>query len=102
MNKKINIYEFVNDFKKSQYKNNFSIQGLRALFDYFEKLEEDLGEELEFDIIAICCDYTEYDTIEEFKKDYAEFDNIKSIKEIEEDTVVIRIKGTNGIIVKNF
>jgi hypothetical protein len=102
MNKKINIYEFVNDFKKSQYKNNFSIQGLRALFDYFEELEKDLGEELEFDIIAICCDYTEYDTVEEFKKDYAEFDNIKSIKEIEEDTVVIRIKGTNGIIVKNF
>jgi hypothetical protein len=102
MNKKINIYEFVNDFQKSQYKNNFSIQGLRALFDYFEELEKDLGEELEFDIIAICCDYTEYDTVEEFKKDYAEFDNIKSIKEIEEDTVVIRIKGTNGIIVKNF
>jgi hypothetical protein len=39
--------------------DNFSYEGLAVLFDYFEELEESMGEEIELDVIAICCDYTE-------------------------------------------
>lgn len=45
--------------------NQFSRNALVALFDYLDQLEQDLGEEQELDVIAICCDWTEYrDAIE--------------------------------------
>lgn len=38
---------------------NFSYAGLYELFDYLEDLSDDIGEDIEFDAIAICCDYSE-------------------------------------------
>ena len=48
---------------------NFSREGLGVLFEYLEGYEEDTGEKIEFDCIAICCDFAEY-TREEFLQDY--------------------------------
>jgi hypothetical protein len=39
--------------------DNFSREGLEQLFDYFESYEQDTGEEIELDVIAICCEYSE-------------------------------------------
>lgn len=39
--------------------NNFSYEGLGELFDYFELCEGSSGEEMEFDPIAICCDFSQ-------------------------------------------
>ena len=39
--------------------NNFSYEGLTALYDYLIQLEEDIGEEIDLDVIALCCDYSE-------------------------------------------
>jgi hypothetical protein len=39
--------------------NNFSYEALGLLFDYFEQYEEDIGEEIELDVIAICCEFYE-------------------------------------------
>lgn len=48
-------------FKSSTYRDNFSYTGLSYLFGYFEDLENDTGEELELDVVAICCEYAEQD-----------------------------------------
>ena len=50
--------------------NSFSYEGRIALFDMLESFEECTGEELEFDPIAFCCDFTEYEDMEEFWKNY--------------------------------
>tara|TARA_R110000868_G_scaffold113261_1_gene304143 strand:- start:245 stop:571 length:327 start_codon:yes stop_codon:yes gene_type:complete len=60
MKKTINRHEFRNAFNAIR-PENFSYEGLELLFDYFEQLEDDLGEEIEMDVIAICCDYSEDD-----------------------------------------
>jgi len=39
---------------------NFTIEGLHALFDYLEQWEDDVGEPMEFDPIALCCQFSEY------------------------------------------
>ena len=39
--------------------NNFSHEGLSVLFDFFEDLEQDTGEPMELDVIAICCDFSQ-------------------------------------------
>jgi len=51
--------EFVNRFRAIR-PNQFSVEALRALFDFLDEQERDLGEEQELDVIAICCDWTEY------------------------------------------
>lgn len=41
---------------------NFSLQGLGVLWDYLEEYEEGTGQELELDVIALCCDFSEDST----------------------------------------
>ena len=48
--------------------DNFSYEGLEVLFDWFGELE-DCGEEMELDVIAICCEFSEL-TIDEFFEQY--------------------------------
>lgn len=50
---------FLEAFKQVR-PNQFSRNALVALFDYLDQLEQDLGEETEFDVIALCCEWTEH------------------------------------------
>ena len=59
---------FIDAFKQSDTrKNQFSYEGLQALFEYFEEYEDSTGETIDFDMIAICCEYTEYDSLKRYK-----------------------------------
>lgn len=69
----------------------------KALFDYLEEYEQSTGEEIEFDIVAICCDFTEYADIEEIKANY---NMIKNIDDLFQYTQVIEFD--DGIIIQNF
>ena len=99
----INENYFVNTFKNenSDYKNNFSYSGLKALFNYLEDLEEELNEEFTFDYIAIACDYTEWKNFAEFQEQYPD---IESENDISEHTTYIPFKvfGVTKFITQNF
>jgi len=96
----INKWDFRNAFKStSQYKDAFSYEGLKALYDYLEQYEDDTGDQIELDVIALCCDYTEYEDLEAFQEDYGE--DYQSIDEIGQATTVIMFAGTSFII-QNF
>ena len=69
----ISLYEFFRWFEMHR-PNNFSYDGLNALYDMLTIYEEDTGEEIEYDPIAFCCQYTEYDNIAEFWLDYNQED----------------------------
>lgn len=58
MKQTINLFQFHEDFR-SLRPDNFSYDGLSLLFDYFEQLEDDIGEQIELDVIAICCEWAE-------------------------------------------
>ena len=101
----INEYDFTTAFHKMGRGNQFSHDGLIALYDYLEMLGDDLGQEIELDVIALCCEYAEYDNLEEFQADYGrEFSNIdKRFKySIEDTTTMIPIEGTDGFIIQQF
>ena len=65
----VSKYDFERAFVDADRKENFSSQGLRLLFAYFEELEEQTGEEIKLDVLAICCEYTE-DTFEGIAANY--------------------------------
>ena len=69
MKKTINFYEFKSWFEINR-PNNFSESGLQALWEMLEEYEDSTGEEIEFDPIALCCEYAEYEDMEEFWNDY--------------------------------
>lgn len=46
--------------------SSFSRLGAYALVDYLEELEDSTGEEIEFDPVAIRCDFAEYDSLQEW------------------------------------
>lgn len=97
----INFSQFCDWFNNSgSYKNNFTYEGKRALFDYLEQLSEDIGEDIEFDPIAICCEYTQYDDIADFNQQHGR--EVETIEEIEELTTVIRIKNSEAFIIVDF
>ena len=92
----IDNIEFVDAFKKMGRTDNFSNSGLIALYEYLTMLGDDLGQPIELDVIALCCEYAEYDNLEEFQADYSE--DYQTIGDIESDTTVIMIDDDSFII----
>ena len=67
---RVSEYDFRDTFLSSDtYTHNFSYEGLTLLFEWFEEYEEACGEPIEFDMVAICCDFSE-STFEEVAQDY--------------------------------
>ena len=104
MYKTINEYEFRRGFEQLR-PGNFSYDSLGELFRYLEELENGIGEELEYDVIGICCDYSELD-LEEINNDYRydeePFDTLEEAAEwLEEQTTVIPVSN-DRIIIQQF
>jgi hypothetical protein len=58
------IEAMINDLICDEYAN-WSPQGARALAEYWEVLSDDLGENIEWDRVAMRCSFTEYDSIDD-------------------------------------
>lgn len=50
---------FIDAFKQSSRKDQFSYEALEAIFDYLENYSDDTGGIVEFDMVGICCDWAE-------------------------------------------
>jgi hypothetical protein len=98
MKKTINFYEFERGFVERNRKESFTYEGLRLIFDYMEDLEEDLGTEFEFDPIALCCEFTEFESIQEVLDAYSIQETDPTIDTLQEYFSVVLV-GENGIIV---
>ncbi len=106
----VNKSRFIDAFKSwDTYKNNFSYNGLVALYEYLTDLEEETNEPIELDVVAIACDYTEYSTAVvcaseyryEFDKDQSAEEQEKSALEwLQNETTVIEFD--RGIIIQQF
>jgi hypothetical protein len=94
----VNFSEFRDLFQQIR-PDNFSYQGQKILFNYFEDYEESAGEEIELDIIAICCDYSEstWETIAEDYKSSIEID--KNLDEDEQKQQVIDYLMDEGALI---
>jgi len=80
MKKTINKYEFAGWFALNR-PNQFSPIGRLELYEMLTSYEEDIEEEIEFDPIALCCEYAEYENMEEFWKEYnkEDYPDVESI-----------------------
>jgi hypothetical protein len=66
----VNFRMFQDAFIIMGRSNQFSYAAQRALFDYLEEIEADSGQEMELDVIALCCEFMEIDEDEKEYKQY--------------------------------
>jgi len=95
----LNFYQFNKWFEENR-PFNFSSLGVLALWNMLEDYENCTGEEIEFDPIALCCEYSEYEDMQEFwldydKEDYPDEDSIM-------DATFYWAFGKNSFIIQQF
>ena len=85
-------------------KDNFSYDGRVALFEYLEQYEEDCGIELDFDPIALRCEFTEFGNLDEVGNYYTDLQDLDGNDEkmewLQDRTQVIEFK--TGLILQDF
>ena len=97
--KPVDIYEFRRAFAVYNRADQFSYEGLGALFDWLDELAEDTGTPYELDVISLCCEFTEYKNFEEIYDNYSNTE-IENIEDLRDHTSVIEFNG--GIIIQDF
>jgi len=81
MKETVTLSTFRDAFRTMNRNDHFSYEGLAVLFHDLTQYEEDCGQELELDVIAICCDFQEY-TLEEANRDYSwDFETLDELAE---------------------
>ena len=102
MKQDINKSQFADAFKSAGRQDQFSYHGLNALFDHLEEYGDGCDEEVTLDVIALCCDFSEYATATECALAYG-YDSPSETQAKEwllENTILIEFNG--GVIIQNF
>lgn len=116
MKQTVSQWDFVQAFDDYNRSNNFSVAGREALYDYLTEYEESTGEELELDPIAVCCDFSEYESASEAAHEYGDFNpeidddessedfmerrEEEALEWLQDRTIVIEFDG--GVIIQCF
>ena len=103
MQKQINFYDFERAFTNMGRENQFTYKGKKALFEHLEEYEEQTGQQIDLDVIALCCEFTEFESLQEFKDQYG--DDYESFEDIEYNTMVIPVEidySSKGSNIKSF
>ena len=111
---KITVTEsmFCEQFKRLR-PENFSNAALAALFDHFGEIDQASDEEMELDVVAICCDWTEYNSALEAAESYgfkaegsdderADTDERAALEFLTDETTVLELGEGNGVVVMNY
>ena len=102
MKQEINMHEFARAFKEMD-RDYYSYEGYQALYDYYDEFSD-----FDLDVIAICCDVSEY-TEEELLNEYSyllereedqEEDEYLNdlIEELEDHTRIIKLDNENFLV----
>jgi hypothetical protein len=109
MKQTVNKSDFIDQFRVMDRLENFSYEARGLLFDYLEEYEQDSDEELEMDVIAVCCDYSEdspADIADNYGIDVSECEDDDEVKDavldyLYKNTQVVG-ETTDGIVYANF
>ena len=69
MKQTVNFSAFCDAFHAYKRYDQFGYTALQVLFEYLEEYEDSADEELELDVIALCCDYS-VDSVADIASNY--------------------------------
>lgn len=76
--------------------NSYSREAIDAIFGHIEEREEDLGEDMEFDITSIRGEYTEYESLAEYNAENTPqtYESLEALTEaLAEDIYIVELPG---------
>ena len=85
----VNKSQFIDNLLADDYAS-WTYEDAEALFDYYEQFSDDMGEDVELDRVALRCEWTRADSIDEVIEDY---DDINSLEDLQDQTQVIEHLG---------
>tara|TARA_R100000781_G_scaffold27667_1_gene20563 strand:- start:95 stop:427 length:333 start_codon:yes stop_codon:yes gene_type:complete len=102
----LNQTQFIGKFTSGSkmIAEQFSIRALECLYLYLEEMTDSTGEDIELDVVSICVEWAEYDSLEECLADYSETFQKENttIEKLREHTTVLEIEDSKGIVIKQF
>ena len=105
MKTEMTTYECAKALNHDEYAN-WTRSAAFALVEYLEQMEEDCGTSIEFDPVALRCEFSEYESLQDFAQQFWATDSQRLtrdevIKEyIEHRSTLIEFDG--GILVQDF
>ena len=107
----VTLHDFRDAFNDSGRGTQFSYNGLEALFDFIEEMDEGSGTETELDVIALCCDFSEHDSalacVTDLGYDFTpeedddeEEQEEAALEYLRDNTLVLEFSG--GVIIQGF
>jgi len=109
MKQTVNYNDFRDAFRNYDRLDNFP-NGLEALFDFIEELDEQCETETELDVIALCCEFSEHDSAVDCVADCGYDAQLEAFEEDEKEEAALDylldntmvIEFTGGIIIQDF
>jgi hypothetical protein len=97
------VSTFRDEFRACGRVDQFSYEALGLLFEYLEAFEMDTGEEIELDVISICCDFSE-DSPENIRDQYGidGDDEAKVIATLEDNGAYVGRTSHGTLIYRNY
>lgn len=98
--------------QSGSYKDNFSYAGAKAVQDWYGEYSDSTGENVEFDPIAWCVEFSEYDSVAEaYKEHYGDDSDLpksqrrttkeQQLEYFQDNTTVIEL-GNGHIVIAEF
>lgn len=88
--KKIDLYDFKVEFEKYDRGDRFSDEALEDLFNYYDDVDI-----FELDVIAICLEWTEYESLKEYADAYMNAEDLDGLGEEEKTEVILEHLNSN-------
>ena len=86
-------YDLRRAFKAYDRQDSFSWEGYEALIEYFTEIGD-----VELDVIAICFDFSEYESFEELARDYNEPEDMDDLRDM---TWAVELP-SGGLLILNY
>tara|TARA_R100001015_G_scaffold17865_1_gene10211 strand:- start:673 stop:957 length:285 start_codon:yes stop_codon:yes gene_type:complete len=80
----LNKKNFIEQVRQHYRWKQFSYEAWEQIFEW----EDEMGSDVEYDPVAFCCTYAEYDSFEKLKEDYS---NINTFDDLEGKTWVANL-----------
>ena len=94
--KTIDVGRFRDEFRRMGRADQFSYAALGVLFEYLEEYSDGNGEPVELDAIALCCEWGEYESIEEAAAELG-----TDADDLRDRTTVLDV-GVDGVLIEAY
>tara|TARA_R100000458_G_C8112558_1_gene134753 strand:+ start:63 stop:368 length:306 start_codon:yes stop_codon:yes gene_type:complete len=98
--KEINNVGFKDEFINYGRADQFTLNGLETLYQFLNESYTD-EEPYELDVIGLCVQFTEYESLEDCLQEVG-IDDIKTLEDLQNHTIVLEVEESERIIISEF